>query len=99
MRTHQENNRWPAEYSNELFKWYENLEGDIVTINVCRGYQKSVVCLPIFAAAVVSGQADMSDIFEDSPKTRFSIRKIAEFDRQWFLPVYQYCLEAHNSKG
>lgn len=99
MRTHQENNRWPADYSNELFKWYENLAGDTVKINVCRGYQKSVVCLPIFAAAVVSGQAEMTDIFEDSPKTRFSIRKIAEFDRQWFLPVYQYCLEAHNSKG
>ncbi len=99
MRTHQDNNRWPTEYSSELFTWYENHKEDSVKINVCRGYQKSVVFLPMFAAAVVSGQAQMADIFEDNPKNRFAIRKIAEFDRQWFLPVYQYCLETYNSKG
>lgn len=99
MRTHQDNNRWPADYSSELFRWYESLNEKIAKINVCRGYQKSVVCLPIFAAAVVSGNANLMDVFEDAPMARFTIRKIAEFDRQWFFPVYHYCLEAQSSKG
>lgn len=85
--------KWPEYNGEQLQQWYFQQEKTIIRIDSVMNYRNAVVYLPMFAAAVASGDASFTDIFnEHDVETVFSIRKIRDFDSTWFNSIYQYCL-------
>jgi hypothetical protein len=98
MRLHNDDNNWPTTFSKKLRSWYEQLDDRPVDIDIHVGFHASVVVLPVFAAAVVSGRETIEAVADSSPLNSFLLRQLLEFDRHWFIPIYQYCLTYFSSQ-
>lgn len=98
LRDRSDAGKWPELESKELERWHSSQDDPLITFKPEVNYRNSVVYLPVFAAAVASGKAQLTDVFEDSTETIFFLRQVRDFDSKWFDSVYQYCL-LKNLKG
>lgn len=89
---HIENKKWPDFFYSELDAWFVKLEDRPIDITVELAYRKSIVLFPMFAAAVAAGQTSRAEHLDNSSLAGFKIRQLLEFDRQWFTPLYLYCV-------
>lgn len=83
---------WPEYGGKKLARWYEKQNESVISFRLEMDYRNAVVYLPIFAAAVASGKAQFSDVFDDSVEAIFFLRQVRDFDSSWFSSIYQYCL-------
>lgn len=84
--------QWPEFGGRRLKRWYENFDDSILSFDSGADHRSATLYLPIFAAAVASGDANFSDVFSDTPEATFFLRQVRDFDSVWFNAVYQYCL-------
>lgn len=89
LHTHCEDNDWPTEMGNELKHWCQHLDLLPVEFTVNRPFQSGVIYWPIFAAALASNRvpSEISNAFLSG--TIFHLRKLRDFDHDWFEPVYR----------
>jgi len=83
---------WPEYESYKLKSWALAQTNSVISFIPEMDYRNTVVFLPTFAAAVASGNALFTDVFEDSSETVFFLRQARDFDSKWFNSIYQYCL-------
>jgi hypothetical protein len=83
---------WPEYGGKRLARWYEKQNESVISFRLEMDYRNAVVYLPVFAAAVASGKAQFSDVFDDSVEAIFFLRQVRDFDSSWFSSIYQYCL-------
>jgi len=84
--------KWPEFGGSKLKRWALNQTDSVISFTPEMDYRNAVVYLPVFAAAVASGNALFTDVFEDSGEAVFFLRQVRDFDSNWFNSVYQYCL-------
>ncbi|MGL5336949.1 MAG: STY4851/ECs_5259 family protein, partial [Enterovibrio sp.] len=90
LRMHSEDEQWPTEYAEELKLWCSNIERLPFEIRVNMSYQTGVVYLPLFTAAVTLDFVPIH-VLKQLPKDAiFHLRKLRDFDRNWFEPMYRY---------
>jgi len=83
---------WPEFGGSKLKRWALSQADNVISFTPEMDYRSAVVYLPVFAAAVASGKAFFTDVFEDSGEAVFFLRQVRDFDSNWFNSVYQYCL-------
>lgn len=84
--------KWPEFGGRRLGRWHSSLTDSVISFRPEMDYRNAVVYLPVFAAAVASGKAQFSDVFEDGVEAVFFLRQVRDFDSNWFSSIYQYCL-------
>lgn len=89
LRQHSEDNHWPVEYGEKLSHWCSELKLLPFELKVNAGFQKSVVFLPLFAAAMACGKIPEHIFSELPPESIFYLRKLRDFDHEWFEPAYR----------
>lgn len=88
LRVHCEDSQWPIEYGDELKQCCTNMQLLSFDLKINARYQTGVVYLPLFAAAVASGV--VPNLINKFPKEAiFHLRKLRDFDREWFEPMYR----------
>ncbi|MGL5665284.1 MAG: STY4851/ECs_5259 family protein, partial [Shewanella sp.] len=89
LRTHSEDNQWPIEYGEDLKQCCTKLNLLPFDLNINVNYQAGVVYLPLFVAAVALDFVPEA-ISKQLPKDAiFHLRKLRDFDRDWFEPMYR----------
>ncbi|MDF1589716.1 MAG: STY4851/ECs_5259 family protein [Gammaproteobacteria bacterium] len=83
---------WPEFEGKHLYNWYLQHQVSVLDFEPELAYRHAVFYLPIFAADVASGKAEMKDVYPETPETVFFLRQIRDFDSQWFNALYQYSL-------
>ena len=83
---------WPKYGGKRLERWHNKQSDSVISFRLEMDYRNAVVYLPVFAAAIASGEAQFSDVFEDSVEAIFFLRQVRDFDSSWFNSIYQYCL-------
>lgn len=83
---------WPEFGGKRLKRWHNRQADSVISFRLEMDYRNAVVYLPVFAAAVASGKARFSDVFENSVEAIFFLRQVRDFDSKWFNSIYQYCL-------
>jgi len=83
---------WPEFGGKRLERWHNRQTDSVISFRLEMDYRNAVVYLPVFAAAVASGKARFSDVFENSVEAIFFLRQVRDFDSKWFNSIYQYCL-------
>lgn len=83
---------WPEYGGKRLERWHNKQSDSVISFRLEMDYRNAVVYLPVFAAAIASGKAKFSDVFEDSVEAIFFLRQVRDFDSSWFNSIYQYCL-------
>ncbi len=84
--------KWPEYGRRQLEQWHKTQTDSVISFRPEMDYRSAVVYLPVFAAAVASGKAKFSDVFEDGVEAIFFLRQVRDFDSKWFNAIYQYCL-------
>ncbi|PVZ64545.1 hypothetical protein DC094_19740 [Pelagibaculum spongiae] len=84
--------KWPEYAATSLQRWYLQYAQKLVRFPSINDHQRSVIYLPVFAAAVTCGQARVSDVFINDADAVFFMRQVRDFDREWFDSLYQYCV-------
>ncbi|MCL1143230.1 STY4851/ECs_5259 family protein [Shewanella gaetbuli] len=90
LRDHSEDELWPDTDGYELKRWYEKNSLEQIDIDSLHSFQNSVIYLPIFLAAVSSGKARLNDVYDDSANAIFKLKKVRDFDPNWFATMYAY---------
>ncbi|KQB53692.1 hypothetical protein AQS70_09600 [Pseudomonas endophytica] len=83
---------WPKYGGKRLERWHNKQSDSVISFRLEMDYRNAVVYLPVFAAAIASGEAQFSDVFKDSVEAIFFLRQVRDFDSSWFNSIYQYCL-------
>lgn len=78
---------WPEYGAVGLQAWHARQSESVISFSVNVSHRYSVVYFPVFAAAVASGQASLSDVFEDVGEAVFFLRQVRDFDSGWFNGV------------
>ncbi|MBX9753743.1 MAG: STY4851/ECs_5259 family protein [Pseudomonadaceae bacterium] len=84
--------QWPVFGGKRLERWHSSQTDSVIAFKTDMDFRCAVLYLPVFAAAVASGKAKVSDVFEDSVEAIFFLRQVRDFDSKWFNSIYQYCL-------
>ncbi|MGL6259774.1 STY4851/ECs_5259 family protein [Vibrio sp. WXL210] len=93
VRVHLSDREWPTAFGFELETWCQKHCESLLHFKVSRGFHKSVLYFPIFAAAVACGKVQLEELSSSLyPIDYFHLRQIVEFDRHWFNPVFQSAL-------
>lgn len=77
--------------AHRLEAWCLAQEDSVIDFLPEKDY-RAVVYLPVFSAAVASGNANYSEVFTGSEEAIFFLRQVRDFDSKWFNGIYQYCL-------
>lgn len=83
---------WPEFGGKRLERWYSSQSDSVIAFRSDMDYRNAVLYLPVFAAAVACGKAQLSDVFADGVEAIFFLRQVRDFDSKWFNSIYQYCL-------
>src|SRR5699024_6619531 len=83
---------WPIFCGDKLKEWYLVQRDTVVQLDSEMDYRNTVLYLPVFSAAVASGDARVTDVFDGRVEEIFLLRKVRDFDAEWFNRIYQYCL-------
>jgi hypothetical protein len=97
IREHCDCNR-PQFGSHLLKAWFESQKVNVIGFEPEDEY-RSVVYLPVFAAAVASGKASYAEVFGSKDEAIFFLRRVRDFDSGWFNSIYQYCLLSHTKNN
>lgn len=89
LQQHADDDRWPQEYGRELKQRCSDLNMPF-QLKVNHAYQSGVVFLPAYAAAVATGVITVDEVNLLSADAIFHFRKLSDFDREWFDPMYRY---------
>ena len=89
LQQHAGDDRWPHEYGRELSHRCTDLPMPF-ELKVNHSYQSGVVFLPAYAAAVATGVISADEVNQLSADAIFHFRKLSDFDREWFEPMYRY---------
>ena len=89
LQQHAGDDRWPQEYGRELSQRCADLPMPF-ELKVNHSYQSGVVFLPAYAAAVATGVISSDEVNQLSADAIFHFRKLSDFDREWFEPMYRY---------
>ncbi|MGY2490984.1 STY4851/ECs_5259 family protein [Cupriavidus sp. CP313] len=89
-RTHEANDRWPQDLGLHLKEWIRRQKLPAAVINLSLvDYSDAVTILPIFMAYVSAGLAKIEDLPVSEARLKFSIRLLADFDREaWYAPCH-----------
>ncbi|GAB2922278.1 STY4851/ECs_5259 family protein [Rheinheimera gaetbuli] len=83
-----EPNDWPILLNGALKKAISNCE--VNGLLDCEYHQSSVVYYPAISAAVAAGIMRIEDYVRLDPNAIYEMKKIREFDRDWFGAAYSY---------
>lgn len=83
---------WPTFQGTQLERWANGFAASPLPFSVAADHSKAVVYLPLFAAEVAAGNAEMTDVFPDNVESVFTLRKLRDFDLVWFTSAYRYFL-------
>lgn len=88
LQQHAEAVHWPDYYSAEISQIC--LRSDLLPFElpVFKGYHTGVVYLPLFAAVIASGRLPIEIIDQFPSDFVFHIRKLHDFDLEWFEYLY-----------
>jgi hypothetical protein len=94
LRSRNEDAKWPTNLSEPLGNWIRQQEDYAwLTELPMPGYMHSVCFMPVFAAFLTAGVADLYELSADDAALRFSFRVLSDFDRNgWYEPVYSATL-------
>ena len=92
LRSHGDTDIWPNAFGNQLKRWYQRLDVNLLGFEPEQDFRNAVVYLPVFLASVSAGEESIGALFPDIGEAIFHIRQIRDFDTQWFSSVYQYAL-------
>ncbi|MCT8986594.1 STY4851/ECs_5259 family protein [Shewanella phaeophyticola] len=92
LRDNSETDLWPESNGYDLKRWYQNNSLGQMQIESLHSFQNSVIYLPIFLAAVSSGKAELSDIYDESTTAIFKLKQVRDFDPNWFSSMYTFHL-------
>ncbi|WP_418358902.1 STY4851/ECs_5259 family protein [Shewanella basaltis] len=92
LRDNSETDLWPESNGYDLKIWYQNNSLGQMQIESLHSFQNSVIYLPIFLAAVSSGKAELSDIYDESTTAIFKLKQVRDFDPNWFSSMYTFHL-------
>ncbi|WP_172591334.1 STY4851/ECs_5259 family protein [Shewanella xiamenensis] len=81
--------KWPDELGEEIRSCCLALRQMPFEVSTTRTFHNGVVYAPIFAAAIASGIVKGADTLLESDEALFHFRKLRDFDRDWFEPVYR----------
>ena len=81
--------RWPEELGEDIRSCCLALRQMPFEVSTTRTFHNGVVYAPIFAAAIASGIVKGADTLLGSDEALFHFRKLRDFDRDWFEPVYR----------
>lgn len=84
-----ENVIWPEELGEDIRSCCLALRQMPFEVSTTRTFHNGVVYAPIFAAAIASGIVKGADTLLGSDEALFHFRKLRDFDRDWFEPVYR----------
>lgn len=83
---------WPEYGGGRLSAWHARQHDSVISFDPGASFRYAVVYLPVFAAAVASGCASLSEVFADTGEAVFFLRQVRDFDTNWFDEVYQQSL-------
>ncbi|HFQ5206916.1 TPA: STY4851/ECs_5259 family protein [Vibrio vulnificus] len=89
LHTHSEDNDWPTEFGHEFRMWCQNLTLIPFDFKPNAGFQSGVVYWPIVAAAIACKKVPNELLATLPVEAIFHLRKLRDFDRDWFEPVYR----------
>ena len=92
LQQHADDEHWPEHFGYGLAKWINQQDAFALSIPTSHSYQNAVVYLPIFSACVAVGVIDKDSIFKTGSHAAFHLRKLRDFDSEWFEPLYRYAL-------
>jgi len=98
LREHSEA-RWPDYGCKRLHSWITSQKKPVICINPDADYRYSVAWLPVFAAAVASGNTSFETVFERKPGAVFFLRQVRDFDSRWFKAIFQCSLLRYLAKN
>lgn len=84
--------QWPEFGAKQLEHWYASQSDSVIAFKSDLEYRNAVLYLPVFAAALASGNARFTDVFAEGAEAIFFLRQVRDFDTKWFNSIYQYCL-------
>ncbi len=99
---------WPTSLGKELGEWIENgyLNGTVYVTEKnlpLTHYTKTVIYLPFFMARITLGLASLNELGHDIDNIKFQIKKIIDFDQDWFFPVHSlmtnFLIQKQNQEG
>ncbi|HDS1153856.1 TPA: hypothetical protein QDZ66_004693 [Pluralibacter gergoviae] len=91
MQEHSES-RWPEYGGRRLHEWILSQDDPVIEIPADTPHRYSTVWLPVFAAAVASGNTTFESVFGNKSGAVFFLRQVRDFDSRWFNSIFQYCL-------
>ncbi|EPR4811247.1 STY4851/ECs_5259 family protein, partial [Escherichia coli] len=97
LREHSEA-QWPEYGSKRLHSWMASQKNPVIGINPDANHRYSVALLPVFAAAVASGNASFESVFDRKPGAVFFLRQVRDFDSRWFKAIFQCSLLRYVAK-
>lgn len=83
---------WPDDFGNRLYRWHSLLDKPLISLDTVLTYRNAVVYLPVYLAAVAAGLEPFETLFSHEPETIFYLRRIRDFDTEWFSSIYQLAL-------
>lgn len=92
LRTHAESS-WPDMLNTPLLNAAKQCHA--TSFMKCEPYQTSVVFYPAVAAAVAAGIMRIEDYVRLDPNAIYEMKKIREFDRDWFGAAYSYFVSVY----
>lgn len=88
LREHSEV-RWPEYGCKRLHNWMSSQDDSVIGIYPDADYRYAVAWLPVFAAAVASGNTSFEAVFDRKPGAVFFLRQVRDFDSRWFKTIFQ----------
>ncbi len=87
--THHTERVWPTELTEFLTVWIndQKLPAAITHLSQMH-YTSAVTYLPIYMAHITAGRTPLNKAYVDSAFFKFAVRKLADFDRNWYEPVH-----------
>ncbi|WP_298444458.1 STY4851/ECs_5259 family protein [uncultured Ferrimonas sp.] len=92
LRVHSEDNNWPNGSGGDSSWLCHALDVLPFDIKVNSYFQNGVVYAPIFAAAVACGRVPTPVLEQFENRVLFDYRKLKDFDREWFEPMFSFTI-------
>lgn len=94
LRVRQEDAQWPTNLNESLSNWIRQHDDYCWMLGLeMPGFMRSVCFMPVFAACLTAGVANLSEVTAEGAALRFGFRVLSDFDRDgWYEPVYSATL-------
>lgn len=79
---------WPTDLQDEILRGVGSLGELKDLINIPNSWQSSVVLFPMVSAAISVGTLNFDRTFKNEIQTTFALKKLRDFDLQWFTTIF-----------